>query len=177
MLLSNDGARRDFDRIYRNLFPTLFRVAYRICLDKGLAEDICQEAFMRYLRRPAALPDLDQTRFWLLRVVRNLSLNVEKRRKRELRANRDVTRAPSTAPDDTADGQALRAETRTAVQSALGRLPINLRTALVMREYGDLSYREIAAVLRISEGNVKVRVFRARQRLAKILDPSSLHVS
>lgn len=117
MLLSNDGARRDFDRIYRNLFPTLFRVAYRICLDQGLAEDICQEAFMRYLRRPAALPDLDQTRFWLLRVVRNLSLNVEKRRKRELRANRDVTRAPRTAPDDTADGQALRAETRTAVQS------------------------------------------------------------
>ena len=46
-----------------------------------------------------------------------------------------------------------------------------------MREYGGLSYREIASVLRITEGNVKVRVFRARQRLAKILDPSNLHVS
>lgn len=177
MLLSNDGARRDFDRIYRSLFPTLFRVAYRICLDQGLAEDICQEAFMRYLRRPAALPDLDQTKFWLLRVVRNLSLNVEKRRKRELRANRDVTRAPRWTQDETAEGEMLRSETRSAVQSALGSLPINLRTALVMREYGGLSYREIAAVLRISESNVKVRVFRARQRLGKILDPSALHVS
>lgn len=177
MLLSNVGARRDFDRVYRSLFPTLFRVAYRICLDQGLAEDICQEAFMRYLRRPAPLPDLDQTRFWLLRVVRNLSLNVEKRRKRELRANRDVTRAPGTGREETAEGGLLRTETRSTVQAALGSLPINLRTALVMREYGGLSYREIAAVLRISEGNVKVRVFRARQRLAKILDPSSLHVS
>lgn len=177
MLLSNDGARREFDRIYRSLFPTLFRVAYRICLDQGLAEDICQEAFMRYLRRPVALPDLDQTKFWLLRVVRNLSLNVEKRRKRELRANRDVTRAPRWTRDETAEDDVLRSETRSAVQSALGSLPINLRTALVMREYGGLSYREIAAVLRISESNVKVRVFRARQRLGKVLDPSSLHVS
>lgn len=177
MLLSNDVAGRDFDQIYRRLFPTLFRVAYRICLDQGLAEDICQEAFVRYLRRPAPLPDLDQTKFWLLRVVRNLSLNVEKRRQRELRANREVARAPRFAPDDSADTPLLRADTQSAVQEALGKLPINLRTALVMREYGDLSYREIADVLRISESNVKVRVFRARKRLAEILDPSNLHVS
>ena len=39
-------------------FPTLFRVAYRICLDQGLAEDLCQEAFMRYLQRPTPLPNL-----------------------------------------------------------------------------------------------------------------------
>ena len=177
MLLSNDVTGREFDQIYRTLFPTLFRVAYRICLDQGLAEDICQEAFMRYLRRPAPLPNLDQTKYWLLRVVRNLSLNVEKRRQRELRANREVTRAPRFAPDDSADAAVLRSDTQSAVQDALGKLPINLRTALVMREYGGLSYREIAGVLRISESNVKVRVFRARARLAKILDPSTLHVS
>jgi RNA polymerase sigma-70 factor (ECF subfamily) len=177
MLLSNDIAGRDFDEIYRKLFPTLFRVAYRICLDQGLAEDICQEAFMRYLRRPTPLPDLDQTKYWLLRVVRNLSLNVEKRRKREFRANRDVTRAPRGTRDETADDEVLRSETQSAVHDALGKLPVNLRTPLVMREYGGLSYREIAGVLHLSESNVKVRVFRARQRLAKILDPSSLHVS
>jgi RNA polymerase sigma-70 factor (ECF subfamily) len=177
MLLSNGVASRDFDQIYRTLFPTLYRVAYRICLDQGLAEDICQEAFMRYLRRPAPLPDLDQTKYWLLRVVRNLSLNVEKRRKREFRANRDVTRAPRGTRDETADDEVLRSETQSAVHDALGKLPVNLRTPLVMREYGGLSYREIAGVLHLSESNVKVRVFRARQRLAKILDPSSLHVS
>ena len=177
MLLSNDVAGRDFDEIYRSLFPTLYRVAYRICLDQGVAEDVCQEAFMRYLRRPAPLPDLDQTKYWLLRVVRNLSLNVEKRRKRELRANRDVTRAPRGNREETTDDDVLRSETRTAVHDALGKLPVNLRTPLVMREYGGLSYREIAGVLHLSESNVKVRVFRARQRLAKILDPSSLHVS
>ena len=70
MLLSNDVAGRGFDEIYRTLFPTLFRVAYRICLDQGRAEDVCQEAFMRYLRRPAPLPDLDATNWWLRRVVR-----------------------------------------------------------------------------------------------------------
>lgn len=177
MLLSNDVAGRDFDEIYRSLFPTLYRVAYRICLDQGVAEDVCQEAFMRYLRRPAPLPDLDQTKYWLLRVVRNLSLNVEKRKKRELRANRDLTRTPRGTREETTDDDVLRSETRSAVHDALGKLPVNLRTPLVMREYGGLSYREIAGVLHLSESNVKVRVFRARQRLAKILDPSSLHVS
>ena len=177
MLLSNDVSGRDFDDIYRSLFPTLYRVAYRICLDQGVAEDVCQEAFMRYLRRPAPLPDLDQTKYWLLRVVRNLSLNVEKRRKRELRANRDVTRAPPGTREETTDDEVLRSETQAAVQDALGKLPVNLRTPLVMREYGGLSYREIAGVLHLTESNVKVRVFRARQRLAKILDPSGLHVS
>lgn len=177
MLLSDGVANRDFDQIYRKLFPTLFRVAYRICIDQGLAEDICQEAFMRYLRRPAPLPDLDQTKFWLLRVVRNLSLNVEKRRQRELRANREVTKAPRFVPDDSAADAVLRSDTELAVQEALGKLPINLRTVLVMREYGNLSYREIAGVLSISESNVKVRVFRARKRLAEVLNPSNLHVS
>ena len=110
-------------------------------------------------------------------MVRNLSLNVEKRRKRELRANRDVTRAPRGTRDETTDDEVLRSETQAAVQDALGKLPVNLRTPLVMREYGGLSYREIAGVLHLTESNVKVRVFRARQRLAKILDPSSLHVS
>ena len=177
MLFSNGVTGRDFEQIYRSLFPVLFRVAYRICLDQGLAEDICQEAFMRYLGRSGPLPNLDQTKYWMLRVVRNLSLNVEKRKKRELRANREVIRGPRLASDKLADDEVLRSETRSAVQDALGRLPINLRTALVKREYGGLSYREIAGIMRISESNVKVRIFRARKILSNILDPSSLHVS
>ena len=176
MLFSNGVTGRDFEQIYRGLFPILFRVAYRICLDQGLAEDICQEAFIRYLRRSGPLPNLDQTKYWMLRVVRNLSLNVEKRKKRELRANREIIRGPRLASEELADSEVLQSETRSAVQDALGKLPINLRTALVMREYGGLSYREIAEVMRISESNVKVRVFRARQKLANILDPSNLHV-
>jgi RNA polymerase sigma-70 factor (ECF subfamily) len=64
----------------------------------------------------------------------------------------------------------LQEETRSLVQQALDRLPYKLRSVLVLKEYADLGYREISRILGISEGNVKVRVFRARERLALLLE-------
>jgi RNA polymerase sigma-70 factor (ECF subfamily) len=56
------------------------------------------------------------------------------------------------------------------VLEALGQLPENLRIVLILKEYGELNYKEIGRALGISEGNVKVRVFRARERLAGLLE-------
>lgn len=165
----------DFDRVYHELFPTVFRVAFRIAGDRGLAEDLTHEAFLRLLGRETPLPDIDQTKYWLLRVVRNLSLNHEKRRQRERRAVRRLEGAgPAYAAP--ADAALLAGAARDAVQEALNALPHNMRTALVLREYAGMSYREISAALGISEGNVKVRLHRARQRLAARLAGGVLHV-
>jgi RNA polymerase sigma-70 factor (ECF subfamily) len=156
------------DRIYEPLFPVIYRVAYRIVGSAEQAEELCQEAFLKYLERNSPLPDLAQAKYWLIRVVRNLSLNVEKRRGREARA---YERAGKQSPQhaDPAEEQVIREETRSSVQTALGRLPHGLRTVLVLKEYAGLNYREIGSIMGISEGNVKVRVFRARERLAREL--------
>ena len=61
----------------------------------------------------------------------------------------------------------IKEETRADVQDALDALPFNLRAPLVFREYADLSYKEIGSILGISESNVKVRIFRARERVGK----------
>ena len=160
----------DFDRVYRELFPTVFRVAFRIAGDRGLAEDLAHEAFLRLIKRETPLPDIDQTRYWLLRVVRNLSLNHEKRRQRERRAVGRLEGDTETYAMP-ADAGLMKAATRDAVQEALNALPHNMRTALVLREFVGMSYREISSVLGISESNVKVRLHRARQQLAKRLSP------
>lgn len=165
----------DFDRVYHELFPTVFRVAFRIAGERGLAEDLTHEAFLRLLGRETPLPDLDQTRYWLLRVVRNLSLNHEKRRQRERRAVRRLE-GDGPAHAAPADAALLAGAARDAVQEALNALPHNMRTALVLREYAGMSYREISAALAISESNVKVRLHRARQRLAARLAGEVLHV-
>ena len=157
-----------FDDAYRSLFPTIFRVAYRISGDTGLAEDLAHEAFAQLLQRDADLPSLSDTKYWLLRVVRNLSLNLQQRRGRERRAyERTHDLAPNHAP--ASDEPTLRAEQRSQVQRALDALPRQMRSILVMREYGALSYREIASIVRISEGNVKIRLHRARARMAELL--------
>jgi cysteinyl-tRNA synthetase len=155
--------------VYDALYPILFRVAYRFCGNRDKAEDICQEAFIKYFQRGEPLPDLEQTKYWLIRVLRNLALNHEKKRSREIKAYQRLAR-DSRQYAESGEAELLREESRSLVQGALDRLPFKLRSVLVLKEYADLGYREIARILGISEGNVKVRVFRARERLAQLLE-------
>lgn len=60
-------------------------------------------------------------------------------------------------------------ETRKLVQEAIDQLPEKFRLVIVMKEYTDMDYKQIASVLHISESNVKVRVYRARKMLESIL--------
>ncbi|MCX7038768.1 MAG: RNA polymerase sigma factor [Spirochaetes bacterium] len=164
-----------FDDVYERLFPTIFHVALRVTGNREIAEDLCHEAFIKLMERPILFPDLDQSKYWLLRVVKNLSLNHEKKRSREKAALGKLTQL-SVGVSESGERQLLREELRTSVQAALDVLPYNLRAPLVFREYGELSYREIGAILGISENNVKVRVFRARERLHKTLTEGDAYV-
>lgn len=155
--------------VYETLYPILFRIAYRICGNRNKAEDICQEAFIKYFERGEPLPDLEQTKYWLIRVLRNLALNHEKKKSRESKAYQRLARN-SRQYTESGETEVLQEETRSLVQQALDRLPYKLRSVLVLKEYADLGYREISRILGISEGNVKVRVFRARERLALLLE-------
>lgn len=159
----------DAAKVYEALFPVLFRIAFHISGNRTKAEDICQEAFIKYFERSDPLPDLEQTKYWLIRVLRNLALNYEKKQSRETKA---YERLLKSTPQhyESGESEVLLQETRSIVQSSLNKLPYNLRIVLVLKEYADLGYKEIAKVLGISEGNVKIRVFRARERLWKLLD-------
>jgi RNA polymerase sigma factor (sigma-70 family) len=71
---------------------------------------------------------------------------------------------------ESGEKEVLKDEAKGIIKEALLELPYNLRVVLVLKEYGKMNYKEIGAALGISEGNVKVRVFRGRERLAKLLE-------
>ncbi len=164
-----------FDVVYETLFPVIYRVSLRVTGDREIAEDLCHEAFIKLMERSDLFPDIEQSKYWLIRVVKNLSLNYEKRRNREKAAYTKLTRL-SPVVSESSEKQVMKEETRSSVQGALDALPYNLRAPLVFREYGDLSYKEIGAILGISESNVKVRIFRARERLEKALAEGDAYV-
>ncbi len=164
-----------FEAVYETLFPIIFRVSLRVTGDREIAEDLCHEAFIKLMERPNLLPDLNQCKFWLIRVVKNLSLNYEKRKTREKAAYSKLSRL-TMGVTESSEKQLIQEETRSAVQKALDTLPYNLRAPLVFREYGDLSYKEIGSILGISENNVKVRIFRAREHLEKALMEGDMYV-
>jgi RNA polymerase sigma-70 factor (ECF subfamily) len=114
-------------------------------------------------------PSPEEAKYWLIRVVKNAALNYAKRKVRERKAYQRAFRE-DTRTVETGENVLLKKETREEVREALEKLPENLRIVLILKEYGELNYKEIGRTLGISEGNVKVRVFRARERLTGLLN-------
>ena len=165
MFTINNG---EFRRLYETVFPILFRVAYRITSSEEAAEDLCQEALFRLFEKDMVFPSPDEAKYWLIRVAKNAALNYAKRKVRERKAYQKAFREDFRT-EETGENVLVKKETREEVQKALEKLPENLRTVMILKEYGELNYKEIGRSLGISEGNVKVRVFRARERLAELL--------
>jgi RNA polymerase sigma-70 factor (ECF subfamily) len=158
-----------FSEVYKAWSPLLFRIVYRMTGRREAAEEIVQETFIKYYERRDSLPTDEGLKYWLIRVARNLTLNHEKRRGRERRALERVFHEPAPKAEKGALETLTDAESVGDVQKALLLLPENLRTVLILKEYAGFAYAEIGAMMNITEGNVKVRVFRARARLAQLL--------
>lgn len=165
-----------FQLVYKEVFPVLMRVAYHVTYNMDASEDICQEAFIRFYNRSLSFPSLDEAKYWLIRVTKNLSINYIKRKGREQAAVEKIKKQPLPV-HKTGEEEVLGKESQELVRQAISRLPEKLKAVLVLKEYSDLNYREIAAVLNISESNVKVRVHRARAQLEQMLDQEELYVS
>ncbi|MPM26577.1 ECF RNA polymerase sigma factor SigW [bioreactor metagenome] len=165
---SND--ERAFKQVYEEVFPILMRVVYHVTNNQDLAEEICQEAFIRFFDKGMEFATLDDAKYWLIRVSKNLAINQVKRKAREMGMVEKLKKFP-TIHANTSDGAQVlvEKETRKLVQEAIDQLPEKFRLVIVMKEYTDMDYKQIASVLHISESNVKVRVYRARKMLESIL--------
>ena len=119
---------------------------------------------------------MNDAKYWLIRVVKNASLNYVKRKDRERKAYEKVL-YEDHRKSETGEVNLLKKDTIKKAREALQKPPKNLQEVLMLKEYGDLNYKEIGKVLGITEGNVKVRVFRAREQLLKILGEDDVFLS
>lgn len=164
----NCANQADFRRLYDATMQLLYKVSWRIVDDEEAAEDLVHDSYIKANEKGLVFPSLDDAKFWLIRVVKNASLNYAKRKVRERKAYQKVL-YEDTRKQTSGETDYLQAEARARTTAALKKLPQNLREVLILREYGDLNYKEIGKVLGITEGNVKVRMFRAREQLEKLI--------
>jgi RNA polymerase sigma-70 factor (ECF subfamily) len=155
----------------------LVRVAYRIAGTEEAAEDIVHEAFIRLIEKRIPFATQDDAKYWLIRVVKNGALNYAKRKGREARAYEKWWRGEQRVETEAVDAEVLKTESKEEMRHLLDGLPENLRSVLVLKEYGGMNYKEIGKVLGITEGNVKVRAFRAREALLSLYEKDGKHVS
>jgi RNA polymerase sigma-70 factor (ECF subfamily) len=165
-----------FRRVYSEVFPVVLRVSYHVTYNMDVSEDICQEAFIRFYERNMEFKSIDEAKYWLIRVTKNLSINVVKRKSREQAVVEKIKKLPKVSIRN-GEETMMDEETKSRIREAVEQLPEKLRSVLVLKEYADLNYKQIGTILHISESNVKVRVHRARKLLESMLDREEMHVS
>jgi RNA polymerase sigma factor (sigma-70 family) len=174
----------------------LLRIAFRITNSTEAAEDVVHDAFGKMVEKGMSFPTGNDAKYWLIRVVKNGAINYAKRKSRETRAYEKWWRSEASPVEDVEAGSfsiketgseagiqpsveedILRKESAQGIKQLLDSLPDKLRMVLILKEYGGMNYKEIGKVLGISEGNVKVRAFRAREALLARFDREGGHVS
>ena len=164
-----------FEKLYNEIFPVVIKVSYHITKDMDAAQDVCQDAFIKLYHREDTFQSVEDAKYWLIRVVKNLSFNYLEHEKVKNRAFDKLKHMPSFS-DDTGEKQLLKKDAVEKVNQALDQLPENLKAPLVLREFGGMNYKEIGNALGISESNVKIRIFRAREALGKLLPVGEVYV-
>ena len=166
-----NGDTHAFEELHRRYVASIYRLVRRKLGDALLAEDIAQETFMKALRMMDRVDDSFNFGGWVHTVARNLCFDELRRRQRDLRVegtddddDEYLANLPSTSRSfDPVDVQESN-ETRRRVWEVSKRLPEKYRLVLTLRELQDLSYRQIARTLKMSESAVETLLYRARLR-------------
>lgn len=152
----------------------------RLTGQRERAEDIAQETFVRFYQHRHRYREEGHLTAYLLRIATNLVRTEERRKKRWRLLQPKLTReddvpatddAVSVRPAPGPQRRLLAMEAHRQVTRAIADLDFTYRVPLVLREIEGLSYREIADVLKLNEGTVKSRLFRARDLLKQKLEP------
>jgi RNA polymerase sigma-70 factor (ECF subfamily) len=145
----------------------LYRAAWALSGSRQDAEDLVQETYARVLARPRLLRHEDDLGY-LLRTLRNTFLTQKRTESRRLRPGPLPEQADLVADPQARDPQA--ALEAAEVYAAVAALPEDFRDVLVAVDVSGLSYKEAARVLRIREGTVMSRLYRARQQVVRQID-------
>ena len=176
MLFRKDAKRDRFERLTEQVFPSLFGTALRLTRDREEASDLAQEAVIRAYE---AFDRFDDRNFkaWMLRILTNLYINKYRQRKRTgLRESLDDEYAAEpVAPEGTTPDRMLFDNLVGAeVEEALGRVPPDFRTAVLLSDVEGLTYEEIAEATQVPIGTVRSRLARGRAILRRELEQYAL---
>lgn len=158
------GDRAAFERFYRDQVGRVYGLCLRLTRDRGQAEEMTQEVFVRAWQHRAKLSGAAHARNWLHRVALNLYRNRLRRlAQRGAPLQLDEERPPASRRRDPGGGL------RTDLERAVASLPDRAREVLVLHDVLGYRHAEIGALLSIAANTSKVQLHRARKRLREVL--------
>lgn len=168
ILHARRGDAEAYGELVTRYQTSVFNVCYRILHERGEAEDLAQESFIRAYDRINTFDIEREFGPWIRRVAANICLNhLESRRNIvELKDERDADE--SQRPEAAVEIH----ERSEQIRRALASLPAHYRVVIELRHYQEMSYDEIAGELNIPLSDVKSHLFRARKLLAEKIHAS-----
>lgn len=172
---AKDGDRNAYGELVSRCYESVIRVVYRLCGDTQIAQDAAQEAFLRAWVRLPGFQSRAPFSHWIYRIAVNIALDLLREKPQES-IDEDSRISSMAATSSGPEAAYLEKEQADLVQGAVNALPEASRAVLVLREYGGLSYEEIAGLLEIPVGTVMSRLNYARNRLREMLRENHLEM-
>ena len=177
------GEPEAFDRFVEHFRAKIFQYSWLMCRQREDAEEVSQETLLKVFESFDHLREPEHVRSWVFRIAKNACLM--KRRKSVFAPARELSLDTFLPAVDREGGQVklqiadwsglpddriLQSELRIVLDRAIGELPENYRTVLLLRDVEELSTRETAQALDLTEDVVKTRLHRARLAVRQSLD-------
>ncbi|MGC2620338.1 MAG: sigma-70 family RNA polymerase sigma factor [Acidobacteriaceae bacterium] len=178
MLRVREGDDSGFNYLIEKYRKAIINFMYRMVHNQAVAEELAQEVFLRVYRSRETYRAEAKFTTWLYRIATNLGVNHARDTKHERSAPTVYLDQPDpetgTTPDvadmhASAEEEMVRSERMRAIKKHVDALPERQRTAVLMHKYQGLDYKEIGAVLHLSESATKSLLFRAYQTLRERL--------
>jgi RNA polymerase sigma factor (sigma-70 family) len=160
-----------FEAIFTRYYPLVYQLAYRCTGQRDEADDIAQEAFLRFYRTPPHATSEVERRAWLCRVTTNLGLNALRARQRRIYHEEQASSGvQQPASEDAAqlnpEQHAIAHEQAAFIRSILAELPERQQTYILLRSIG-LSYAEIAQATGVAPASVGSLLARAEREFRR----------
>ena len=174
---AQEGDLFSFDQLVKKYQKKIYFLAYRMVKNHDAADDIAQETFINAYSSIKSFKPGYSFYSWLYRICMNLSINHLRRQKFVIPESQfEEETSPLEKETTTEDPLSLlvQKERERKIEQAINSLPPKYKAVFMLKVYEDLSYKEIAQTLKISLGTVMSRLFRARERLQKLLKDTVL---
>ena len=163
----NEMQTEEFQRLFYEMKDKLYRFSLRIVRSSDVAEDVVQEVMIKLWTKRDNVQGIENINGWLMVLTRNLSID-------KVRSKHHTTGSLETAyyvADDEIkpDKHAEQSDMMRQIDAAVEQLPETQRLIFHLRDVEGMTYKEISEILDISLDNVKINLFRARQKLRKLL--------
>ena len=143
----------------------MYRLALRITLNSQEAEDVVQDTIIKLWKMGDKFDQVENTEAYVLRMTRNLALDRQRLKVNQSESIEGMDFQSSSSIESSIEHN----EQIDNIRKAMEQLPEKQRVAMQLRDFEGRSYKEIAEIMEITEDQVKVNIFRARQALkAKI---------